>query len=211
MVVGPWHTDGVNAPVNPDPTSTPRSSGSSGSSGSSAVISQRRQRWISGGVLLLAVGALILAALYDEEDSTGSARAAGLGASASDTTLAPAADAAPAATRIIEGFLPQGGEASACSEPVGVDLIGGYGARLTINGIEIAPEEMNVNLDTDGEITNVLTPTRTLGHFTFQPEDACPNGRWLRPVDNVLDVCVYRFDDPSASCALRTEFRFDAL
>ncbi len=175
------------------------------------MISQRRQRWISAGILLLALGALILAAIYGEDDSTGSARAAGLGASATDSTLGPAADAVPPATQIIEGFLPRGGEASACSEAVGVDLVSGYGARLTINGIEIAPEEMNVNLDANGEITNVLTPTRTLGHFTFQPTDECPNGRWLRPVDNVLDVCVYRFDDPSASCTLRTEFRFDAL
>ncbi len=205
MEVGPWHTGGVNRSASPSGTPEAKPSGTS------SVISQRRQRWISAGILLLALGALVLAAIYGEDDSTGSARAAGLGASASDTTLAPTADAVPPATQIIEGFLPQGGEASACSEPVGVDLISGYGARLTINGIEIAPEEMNVNLDANGEITNVLTPTRTLGHFTFKPGDDCPNGRWLRPVDNVLDVCVYRFDDPSASCALRTEFRFDAL
>lgn len=159
----------------------------------------------------MALGALLLAAIYSEDDPTGSARAAGVDRSATENTLATDAGAEPAATQIIEDFLPRGGEASACSEPVGVDLIGGYGARLTINGIEIAPEEMNVNLDANGEITNVLTPTRTIGHFTFQPTDECPNGRWLRPIDNVLDVCVYRFDDPSASCALRTEFRFDAL
>ena len=208
-MVAPWHTDGVSTPVNPP--DAPSGVSSDSGSGRSSVISQRRQRWISAGILLLAVGALILAALYGEDDSTGSSRAAGLGASASDTTLAPSADAVAPATQIIEEFLPVGGEASACSEPVGVDLVGGYGARLTINGIEIAPEEMNVNLDANGEITNVLTPTRTLGQFTFQPTDECPNGKWLRPVDNVLDVCVYRFDDPSASCALRTEFRFDAL
>ena len=209
MVVAPWHTDGVNTPVNPP--DAPAGVSSDGGSGRSSVISQRRQRWISAGILLLAVGALILAALYGEDDSTGSSRAAGLGASASDTTLAPSADAVPPATQIIEEFLPMGGEASACSEPVGVDLIGGYGARLTINGIEIAPEEMNVNLDANGEITNVMTPTRTLGHFTFEPDEDCPNGRRLRPLGNVLEVCVYRFDDPSASCALRTEYVFDAL
>lgn len=205
MEVAPWHTDEVTTSSRPpsNPPDSPRAK--------SSVISQRRQRWISAGLLLLALGALILAAIYGEDDSTGSARAAGLGASATDSTLAPGADAVPPATQIIEGFLPRGGEASACSEPVGVDLVSGYGARLTINGIQIAPEEMNVNLDANGEITNVLTPTRTLGHFTFRPTDDCPNGRWLRPVDNVLDVCVYRFDDPSASCTLRTEFRFDAL
>jgi len=175
------------------------------------VISQGKQRWISAAILAAAVGFLVLAAVYDGNDSTGSTRAANLGASSSDTSLAPSADAAPASSAIIEGLLPQGGEASACSEPVGVDLSPGYGARLTINGIEIAPEEMNVNLDANGEITNVMTPTRTLGHFTFEPDEDCPNGRRLRPLGNVLEVCVYRFDDPSASCALRTEYVFDAL
>lgn len=179
---------------------------------SSPVISQSRQRWISAGILAAAIGFLILAAIYGDNDSTGSNRAAGLGATAAETTLAPGAEAAvPAAARIIEGFFPEGGEASACSEPVGVDLSAGYGARLTINGIEVAPEEMNVNLDADGAITNVMTPTRTLGRYTFQPTDECPNGRWLRPIDNVLEICVYRFDDPSASCTIRSEYTFDAL
>jgi hypothetical protein len=175
------------------------------------MISQRRQRWISVGILAVAVGFLILAAVYDGEDSTGSIRASNLGESATDTTLAPSVDAAPATAGIIEEFLPRGGEASACSEPVGVDLSAGYGARLTINGIDIAPEQMNVNLDDNGEITNVMTPTRTLGQFTFQPDDNCPNGRWLRPLNNVLEVCVYRFDDPAARCTVRTEYVFDAL
>ena len=154
---------------------------------------------------------LILAAVYDGDDTTGSVRASSSGASASDTTLARPVDAAPAAAGIIEDLFPRGGEASACREPVGVDLADGYGARLTINGTDIAPEEMNVNLDSSGEITNVMTPTRTLGHFTFKPGDDCPNGRWLRPLNNVLEVCVFRFDDPSAACTVRTEYVFDAL
>jgi hypothetical protein len=177
----------------------------------SPVISQRRQRWISAAILAMAAGLLVIAVVYGDDDTSGSGRAGGLGASASETTLGPGVDAAPAAAQIIEGLLPESGEASACREAVGVDLAGGYGARLTINGIEVEPEEMNVNLDGNGNITNVMTPTRTLGQFTFQPDEDCPNGRWLRPLDNVLEVCVYRFDDPSAACTVRTEYVFDAL
>jgi len=213
MLVAPWQTVECELPCVPaDPNAAALTKPIAGSSPApSPMISQRRQRWISIGVLAIAVGFLALAAIYSGNDSSGSPRAAGFGASASDTTLASGIDTAPAATQIIEDFLPQAGEASACREPVGVDLVGGYGARLTINGIEIAPEEMNVNLDDDGEITNVLTATRTLGHYTFQPTDECPNGRWLRPTDNLLEVCVFRFDDPAASCALRAEYSFDSL
>lgn len=110
----------------------------------------------------------------------------------------------------IEGFLPRSGEASACREAIGVDLAQGFGATLTINGRDIAPEEMNVNVDDDGEITNVITASRSLGHYTFQPDDNCPNGRYIRPVGNVLEVCVYRLEDTSRACSLRTENVFDA-
>ena len=195
--MAPWQT-GFVPPSEPDPEPPP-------------VISQKRQRWISGAILSIALGMLVLAAVYDGEDSTGSVRASSAGASATDTTLASSVEAAPATAGIIEDLFPRGGEASACREPVGVDLADGYGARLTINGTDIAPEEMNVNLDSNGEITNVMTPTRTLGHFTFKPGDDCPNGRWLRPLNNVLEVCVFRFDDPSAACTVRTEYVFDAL
>ena len=151
-----------------------------------SVISQSKQRWISAGILAVAVGFLVLAAVYDGGDTTGSPRASNLGASASDTTLGPTAGAVQPATAIIEGVLPQGGEASACSEPVGVDLAGGYGARLTINGIEVAPEEMNVNLDSSGAITNVMTPTRTLGHFTFRSHRRMPE----RPLVTTTQQCA---------------------
>ena len=111
----------------------------------------------------------------------------------------------------VEGFLPRSGEASACREEVGVDLIPGYGAELTINGTVIAAEDMNVNLDEAGQITNVITASRSLGHYTFQPDDNCPNGALLRPVDNVLEVCVYRLSDPSQRCVRQVERIFDAL
>lgn len=118
-------------------------------------------------------------------------------------------DAAPP-TNPIEGFLPRSGEASACREPVGVDLIAGYAAKLTINGVAIPPEEMNVNIDADGRITDEVTASRSLSLYTFGPEEDCPNGEILRATDNVMRVCVYRLVDGPASC-VTTEVRFDVL
>ena len=128
----------------------------------------------------------------------------GGGASAAETTESTA----PISP--IEGFLPRSGEASACREPVGVDLIDGYAATLTINGVVIPPERMNVNVDADGEITNEITPSRSLSQFTFGPEDGCPNGEILRATDNVMQACVYRLEDGPASCVI-TEYTFDVL
>ncbi len=185
------------------------------------MISPQRQRLITFGIVAVAFGALALAVAYQEDDRLGDARTVGLNDDAAvtagtDSTLALPAGAAGGAAPIvaddiIQDFLPRGGEASACSEPVGVDLAPGYGATLTINGREIAPEEMNVNLDANGEITNVITSSRSLGQFTFQPDDNCPTGTFLRPLANVLEVCVYRFDDPSQRCTITTEYVFDAL
>ncbi len=173
--------------------------------------------------MVTAFGALALGVVYQDDNRLDEPVIVGLdpdvGANpdsgspgVTESTLA-GGDAAnvPTSGGAIEALLPEGGEASACREPIGVDLAAGFGARLTINGIEITPEEMNVNLDDSGEITNVITPTRSLGHFTFAAEDKCPNGRFLRPLENVLEICVYRFDDPSEGCTLETEYIFDAL
>lgn len=175
-----------------------------------------------------AVGALTLGALYQDDDRLdgvvvdgqvvggdggGRASASADGSSGGGIPAAgqgATVDDAPA-DGPIETFLPRSGEASACREDVGVDLIPGYGATLTINDIEIAPEEMNVNLDDNGEITRVITASRSLGHYTFHPSDECPNGPYLRPTDNVLEVCVYRLSDPAQRCTLRTERTFDAI
>ncbi|MFV0525138.1 MAG: hypothetical protein ACK5RL_11640 [Acidimicrobiales bacterium] len=130
--------------------------------------------------------------------------------SADGTGAAGAGTAAAASTSPIEEFLPRSGQASACREPVGVDLVEGYAADLTINGIRIAPEEMNVALDADGAPSNAVTASRSLGQYTYGPEDDCPNGRVLRPTDNVLEACVYRIEDGPASCTVSTN-RFDVL
>lgn len=179
-----------------------------------------RQRFGMGALVLGALLALTLGAIYQDDDRLDQNNVVGGSASAPITTSpaasggATGADASPDAVATggpVEGFLPRSGEASACREEVGVDLIPGYGADLTINGTDIAPENMNVNLDAAGEITNVITASRSLGHYTFQPDDNCPNGTFLRPVDNVLEVCVYRLSDPSRRCVRQIERIFDAL
>ncbi len=185
------------------------------------MISRQRQRVISIGIVAVAFVALGLAAYYQDDNklddpnfvgieqtgddlAVGSSGASGAG---SATTLAstPIGQGGP-----IERFLPDSGDAVACREPVGVDLVPGYAARLTINGREVPETEMNVNLNPDGSISSTITASRSIGQYTFMPEDSCPNGKWLRPVDNVLDVCVYRVDDPAQACSTMSEYVFSA-
>lgn len=116
----------------------------------------------------------------------------------------------PSPVNPIEAFFPRSGEASGCREPVGVDLIPGYAATLTINGIEIAPEQMNVNLDAEGEISGELTASRSLSQYTFGPEENCPNGEVLRATDNVMQACVYRLEEGPDACVI-SEITFDVL
>lgn len=200
-----WHTSGIH---DVGTRSAPRHNG--------FVISRNQQRWISLGVVAIAGVALGLGITYQgerlpEEDNpavVGSIPGAasslpdGVGGVGGVTSTFP--------TNPIEEFLPRSGQASACREPVGVDLQPGYAAVLTINGIEIAPEEMNVVLDEDGEPTQEQTASRSLGQYTFGPEENCPNGRVLRATDNVLQACVYRVEDGAESC-VTAENEFDLL
>ena len=110
----------------------------------------------------------------------------------------------------VEGFLPASGPATGCSEAVGVDLVSGYEAILTINGFKIAPEDMNVNLDDTGAITSEVSASRSLGHYTFGPEQDCPNGEVLRSTNNLVQACVYRLEDGPDNCQL-VEFSFNLL
>jgi hypothetical protein len=167
---------------------------------------------LSAGALL----AIVLAAIYQDDDKLGDQAVVSGGAAIADASGdadAPAGqvvDEFPTGSPI-EAWLPASGEASACSEAVGVDLIPGYGATLVINGTAIAPEEMNVVLDDDGTVTNQVTASRSLGQYTFEPSDGCPNGRWLRPTDNVLRACVYRLSDTTRRCVIEPQHTFDAL
>lgn len=171
-------------------------------------MSRRNQRLLSVGLLGLAGVAMVLAATYQGERLPEGPVVVGAGSSSNDAepTIEPAESGG--VINPIEGWFPQSGAGAACREPVGVDLIGGYGATLTINGIAIAPEEMNVVLDEDGNPTDEVTASRSLGHYTFGPEDACPNGTVLRATDNVIQACVYRLVEGPETC-VSSEFSFD--
>lgn len=177
------------------------------------MISQTNQRLAMAAMVAVAFLAIVLGAVYQDDNRLDEPRVIGgntANTAAAGGGVAPA-EAPVAATGPIEGFLPKSGEASACSEEIGVDLAPGHGAKLSINGIEIPPEQMNVNLDETGAISNVITASRSLGHYTFKADDNCPNGSLLRPVDNRLEVCVYRLDDATERCVVRRENIFDAL
>ena len=166
-----------------------------------------------GGMVAVAFLAVILGAVYQNDNRLDEPRVVGAGTSSTVAggSTGAATAAAPGVSGAIEGFLPKSGEASACSEDVGVDLADNFGARLTINGTAIAPEDMNVNLTPEGEISSVITASRSLGHYTFRPDDNCPNGSLLRPVGNILQVCVYRLSDSTQTCIQQRERIFDAL
>ena len=171
------------------------------------------------GMLALAFLAIVLGAIYQDDDKLDDQFVVGAGTNPPSTAASgqtsggsePEESEVVGASSAIERFLPVAGEASACREQVGVDLAAGFGAKLTINGIALAPEELNVNLNPDGSVSNVITASRSLGQYTFAPDDNCPNGRLLRPIDNVLGVCVYRLEDTQQACATTTEHVFDAL
>lgn len=163
---------------------------------------------------MVAFLALILATAYQDDTPVEGTAVVGAG-----TTVSPipttagqgtASTGPAAALNPVERFLPVSGQASACREPVGVDLVPGYGATLTINGISIGPDEMNVARDAQGNVTGQLSASRSLGHYTYGPEEACPNGRVLRATDNLLQACVYRLEEGPATCVV-TEYRFSVL
>ena len=148
---------------------------------------------------------MVLGAVYQGERLPDGPNIVGAG-----TSESASASSTTAAINPIEGFLPRSGAGSACREPVGVDLVEGFGATLTINGVSIAPEQMNVVLGAGGETTNEVTASRSLGHYTFGPELDCPNGAVIRATNNVMQACVYRLVEGPGACVV-TEFSFDAL
>lgn len=148
----------------------------------------------------------------DQSDGQSDGQADGQGTAPAPTAPGQAVVATGPAVAVdpVERFLPLSGQASACREAVGVDLAPGYAATLTINGISINPDEMNVRRDANGNVIEGLTASRSLGQYTFGPEEDCPNGRVLRPTDNLLQACVYRVEEGPASCVIK-EYRFSVL
>lgn len=149
--------------------------------------SRTTQRAVTGGVFLLAIGALVLATVY--QANTSDPREVNI----TGNVTVPAGEL-PVATTLpispIEQWFPATGEGTTCREPVGVDLIPGFEAILTINGQLIEPDEMNPP-DSAG---------RSLGHFTWGPEDGCPRSGLLRPENNTVEACVYVIVDGPDNC-----------
>ena len=154
---------------------------------------------IAGG-LAVALILLVLAVAYSADtDDTGPVFSGGPvdGGGDRDTAGDTELDINP-----IEAFLPRTGEGSTCTEPVGVDLIPGFSAILTINGVEIPPEEING--------VDIATAGSSLGEVSWGPEEGCPRGEILRPQNNRLEACVYRNIDGPDSCRTFVH-TFDAL
>lgn len=183
------------------PAST-RSPNSAKASDHAEPISRSKQWLIIGAGVLVAFGALVLAATYQADTSPSAPVLSGSAADGGGARPADAnAEQAPLDVNPIEGFLPRSGIGSTCSEPVGVDLVPGYGAVLTING----------QLLTEGQLNSPQSAGGSLGQVTYGPEEDCPNGALLRPQGNTVEACVYRLAEGPANCRSYPAFTFDAL
>ena len=169
-----------------------------------------RQRIIAGVAVAVAFACLGLAIAYSGDTSVSEPAFSGSpvdgGGVRADDPTAPGEelDINP-----IERWFPLAGEGSACSEPVGVDLIPGYGALLTINGVPIAPEDTNqlVAIDNDGDgVTDAtsISAGASQGQVTWGPEPDCPFGEILRPTNNRVSACIYRLEEGPANCRTRS-------
>lgn len=123
----------------------------------------------------------------------------------------PDAEPVPLDIDPIEGWFPAAGEGSGCSEVVGVDLIPGFTATLTINGVRIADEDTNTRVDMDGDgVAEAFSAGGSQGQVTWGPEPDCPFGEILRPTANEVVACIYRIGDDPASCrTIRRPDTFD--
>tara|TARA_B110000438_G_scaffold218749_1_gene211628 strand:+ start:485 stop:910 length:426 start_codon:yes stop_codon:yes gene_type:complete len=73
---------------------------------------------------------------------------------------------------IIEALVPEADSEVLRQSTVGIDLISGYEAELTINGIPIPPDQINVLRDVENPRESATTGGSfgsTLNRFVFQP------------------------------------------
>lgn len=187
------------------------------------MVTRTQQRLITWGGLALAAFALVMGALYQADspppdnqvvngraDPTPTTAAGGGAVDGGGAVVGQPTTTAPG-TDPVEAFLPRSGEASACQEAVGVDLRPGWAATLEINGIPIPTDQLNVTTDENGQqVPGDRSASRALGQYTFGPESDCPNGRVLRPTNNLLRACIYRVEEGPASCVIK-ESTFDVL
>ncbi len=159
--------------------------------------------------VVLAFAALTVGALYGADTTPVAVVRSG---GAADGGGERDAEPVPLDISPVEGWFPQTGIGSTCTEPVGVDLITGYGAILVINGQPIPDTEMNVYSNPEAPpLDRVLTADGALGRYTWGPETDCPNGELLRPVGNTVEACVYRIEEGPNGCRVYGPISFDAL
>lgn len=168
-----------------------------------------RQRIIVGVAVCVAFGFLGLAFAYSGNTNVAEPIISGGAVDGGGERLDdPNAERPELDVNPIQGWFPEAGEGSGCSEVVGVDLIPGYSALLTINGIAIAPEDTNALVSIDNNNDGITDATAisaggSQGEVTWGPEEDCPFGLILRPTNNRVTACIYRFEDGPANCRTR--------
>ncbi len=160
------------------------------------VISPGRQRTVIVVMVGVAFGALILGAMFSAPTQPGAAVLRGTAADGGGDRGSVANGEVELPVNPVEGWLPAAGDGTACSERVGVDLIPGYAAILTINGLKIPLEEMN-SYAAPGQTRDAGA---TIGEFTWGPEEGCPFGTVLRPTNNQVIACIYRNEEGPENC-----------
>jgi hypothetical protein len=112
---------------------------------------------------------------------------------------------------IIEALVPEADSEVLRQTTVGIDLISGYEAELTINGIPIPPDQINVLRDVENPRKSATTGGSfgsTLNRFVFQPL----NGRAVPELLGGKNCVVAEFwplSDPSER--KKIEWCFTAL
>ena len=112
---------------------------------------------------------------------------------------------------IIEALIPKADSEVLRQSAVGIDLISGYEAELTINGIPIPPDQINVLRDEENPRESANSGgsfSSTLNRFLFQPLDgrAVPE---LLGGKNCVIAEFWPISDPSAT--KKIEWCFTAL
>lgn len=156
-----------------------------------------------------AFGALAVGAMFQADTDPGATVMSG---GAADGGGERDAAAAPLNISPVRNWFPESGVGTTCTEAVGVALLPGYGAVLTINGQVMPETELNVYENPEAPPPErVLTAAGSSGHVTWGPEEDCPNGQILRPRDNSVEACVYRLEFGPATCVRYGPWTFDAL
>lgn len=161
------------------------------------LVSPVRQRFVIVTMVAVAFVALVVAAKFSAPTEPGAAVLTGAAADGGGDRNDATNGAAVLQVSPVEGWLPEAGNGTACSERVGVDLIPGYAATLEINGVQIPAEEMNNYIDEKGGSQDAGA---SIGEYTWGPEQDCPHGTILRPTQNKVIACIYRVEEGIESC-----------